>query len=40
VGDLKLQTTENRHYSIPPFVGGGALALGVALIGAGFYQKL
>jgi hypothetical protein len=39
VGDLKLQTTENRYYSIPPFVGGGALTLGVVLIGAGFHQK-
>jgi hypothetical protein len=39
IGDLKLQTTENRSYVIPPFVGGGALLLGVVLIGAGFYQK-
>jgi hypothetical protein len=39
IGDLKLQTTENRSYVIPPFVGGGALILGVVLIGAGFYQK-
>jgi hypothetical protein len=39
VGNLKPQTTENRHYSIPPFVGGGALTLGVVLIGAGFYRK-
>ena len=39
IGDLKLQTTENRFYVIPPFVGGGAMILGVVLIGAGFYQK-
>jgi hypothetical protein len=39
IGDLKLQTTENRSHAIPPFVGGGALALGVILIGAGFYQR-
>jgi hypothetical protein len=39
IGDLKLQTTENRSYVIPPFVGGAALMLGVVLIGAGFYQK-
>jgi hypothetical protein len=39
IGDLKLQTTENKSYVIPPFVGGGALILGVVLIGAGFYQK-
>jgi hypothetical protein len=39
VGDLKLQTTENRYYSIPPLVAGGALVLGVVLIGAGVYQR-
>lgn len=39
IGDLKLQTTETRSYVIPPFVAGGALLLGVLLIGAGFYQK-
>ena len=39
VGDLKLQTTENRYFSIPPLVAGGALALGVVLIGVGVYQK-
>ena len=39
IGDLKLQATENQTYVIPPFLGGGALILGVVLIGAGFYQK-
>jgi len=39
IGDLKLQTTENKSFVIPPFVGGGALLLGVVLIGAGFYQR-
>ena len=39
IGDLKLQTTESRSYVIPPLVAGGALVLGVVLIGAGFYQK-
>ena len=39
VGDLKLQTTENRSFVIPPLVSGGALVLGIVLIGAGFYQK-
>jgi hypothetical protein len=39
IGDLKLQTTENKSYVIPPFVAGGALVLGIVLIGAGFYQK-
>ena len=39
IGDLKLQTTENKYYVIPPVVAGGALVLGVVLIGAGLYQK-
>jgi hypothetical protein len=39
VGDLKLQTTENRTFEVPPLVSGGAVVLGVVLIGAGFYRK-
>jgi hypothetical protein len=39
IGDLKLRTTEHQWYIIPPYVSGGALLLGVLLIGAGFYQK-
>jgi hypothetical protein len=39
IGDLKLQTTENRSFVIPPLLAGGVLVLGVVLIGAGFYQK-
>ena len=39
IGDLALQTTESRSYVIPPLVSGGALVLGVVLIGAGFYQR-
>jgi hypothetical protein len=39
VGDLKLQTTEHESYFVPPVVSGGAVVLGVVLIGAGFYQR-
>ena len=39
VGDLKLQTTEDTSHVVPPLLSGGALVLGVVLIGAGFYQK-
>jgi hypothetical protein len=39
IGDLKLQTTESKSYVIPPFLSGGALILGVVLIGASFYRK-
>jgi hypothetical protein len=39
VGDLKLQTTETKSYTVPPFLGGGALVLGAALIGAGVLKR-
>jgi hypothetical protein len=39
VGDLKLQSTESTTHVIPPILSGGALVLGVVLIGAGLYQK-
>jgi hypothetical protein len=39
IGDLKLQTTEDRSFVVPPLASGGALVIGVILIGAGFYRK-
>lgn len=39
VGDLKLQTTESTSHIIPPFLSGGALVLGIVLVGAGLYQR-
>jgi len=39
IGDLKLQSTESTSHVIPPLLSGGALILGVALFGAGLYQK-
>jgi hypothetical protein len=39
LGDLKLQTTESTSHVVPPMLSGGALVLGIVLIGAGFYQK-
>lgn len=39
IGDLKLQATEHKTYAIPPIVSGGALVLGVILIGAGVYRR-
>lgn len=39
IGDLKVQTTQPRSFEIPPVVSGGALVLGVVLLGAGFYQR-
>jgi uncharacterized membrane protein HdeD (DUF308 family) len=39
IGDLKLQTTESKSYEIPPLVSGGAVVLGIVLIGAGLYRR-
>jgi hypothetical protein len=39
VGDLKLQTTESTTHVVPSLLSGGALVLGVVLLGAGLYQK-
>jgi hypothetical protein len=39
LGDLKLQTTENKSFVISPLVAGGALTLGVLLLGVSFYQR-
>ena len=39
IGDLKLQTTESTAHVIPPLISGGAIVLGVVLVGAGFYRK-
>ncbi len=39
VGDLKLQTTDSTSYVIPRSVSGGAVVLGVVLLGAGFFQR-
>jgi len=39
IGGLKIQTTEDTSHSIPPFLSGGVLALGVVLIGLGLYRK-
>jgi hypothetical protein len=39
IGDLKLQTTEHTTYAVPPIVAGGAVVLGVVLIGAGMYRR-
>lgn len=39
LGDLKIQTTERHWYQVPPLVSGGALVIGVGLIGAGFIRR-
>ena len=39
VGDLKLQTTQTTAYAVPTLVSGGAVVLGIALIGAALYRR-
>jgi len=39
IGDLTLQNTEDTSHTIPPLLAGGALILGLVLIGASLYRK-
>jgi hypothetical protein len=39
VGPLQVNATERDSHFVPPAVAGGALALGVVLLGAGFVQR-
>ena len=39
IGDIKIQSPENTPHIIPPLLSGGAMALGVILLGLGLYQK-
>jgi hypothetical protein len=40
LGELKIQNTEQSRHVVPLPLSTGALVLGVALIGAGLYQKV
>ena len=39
IGGLKLQTTESTSHVVPPLLAGGALVLGLVLIGVGIARK-
>ena len=39
VGDIKLQTTERKSYEIPPLAAGGAVVVGVILLGIGLARR-
>jgi regulator of protease activity HflC (stomatin/prohibitin superfamily) len=39
LGDLKVETTQARTYTIPPFLGGAALVLGAGFISAGLLRR-
>ena len=39
IGDLKIQTNEETSHVVPPMLAGGALVIGLMLIGAGYMKK-
>ncbi len=39
IGDLKIQATESKTYAVPTLVSGGAVLLGLVVLGAGLYRK-
>lgn len=39
IGDLKINATETTAYHVPPLFAGGALGLGIIVLGAGLYRK-
>jgi len=39
IGDLKVQATQDTAHAVPPLVSGGALVVGLVLMGAGFYRR-
>lgn len=39
VGPVQVNATEHDTHFVPPVVAGGALVLGVVLIGAGFMRR-
>lgn len=39
IGDLKIQTTESTSHTVPPLVSGGAIVLGIVLVGVGLYRR-
>ena len=39
LGDLHINATESKNYIVPPLVSGGAVLIGVVLIGAGVMRR-
>jgi hypothetical protein len=39
LGDLKIQANEQTSHAIPPILSGGALIVGLVLLGGGLYGK-
>jgi hypothetical protein len=39
IGDLKIQTTQDTSFVIPPLLSGGTLVVGIVMFGASFFRK-
>lgn len=39
IGSLQVQSKEDQPHVVPPFLAGGALAVGVVLLGAGLVRR-
>jgi hypothetical protein len=39
IGDLHVDAKQNKTHAIPPLVSGGALALGIVLMGGGLLRR-
>ena len=39
IGDLKIQSTEDTSHRIPEILSGGALVLGMVMVGTSLYHK-
>jgi hypothetical protein len=39
IGDLKIQANEQTSHVVPPMLAGGALVVGLVLVGAGFMKN-
>jgi hypothetical protein len=39
IGDLKIQANEETTHVVPPMLAGGALVIGLLLVGAGYLKN-
>lgn len=39
IGDLKIQTTDTDHHTIPPYLAGGAILIGLIMAGAALTKR-
>jgi hypothetical protein len=39
IGDLKIQANEETSHVVPPILAGGALVIGLVLVGAGYMKN-